>query len=215
MEDKAAYVQSMFAAIADRYDLLNTLLSFGRDRTWRKFAVSKCGLWPGAMVLDIATGTGEMALLLAQYNSGSSVVGIDFCPDMLVKARAKLTTLPDGKGIQLVSGDVLRLPFPDNTFDCVTIGFALRNVASIAEAFREMTRVVRPGGTVVSLELTRPASWFVRTIYYVYLCRIAPWIGGLISGKKGSLHILTPVNPRISFTHGGEGDNGGGRTGKG
>lgn len=189
-KDKAAYVQTMFTAIADRYDLLNSLLSFGRDRTWRKFAVSKCDLWPGAMALDIATGTGEMACLIAQYNSGSGVVGIDFCPNMLAKARVKLTISPNGKRIHLVSGDVLRLPFPNNTFDCVTIGFALRNVVSITDAFREMTRVVRPGGAVVSLELTRPASWLVRTIYYVYLCRIAPWIGGLISGKREAYTYL-------------------------
>lgn len=189
-KDKAAYVQTMFTAIADRYDFLNTLLSFGRDRTWRKFAVSKCDLLPRAIALDVATGTGEVARLLAQYNSGGSVVGIDFCPDMLAKARAKLATSPNGKRIQLVSGDVLRLPFPDNTFDCATIGFALRNIVSIAGAFREMTRVVRPGGTVVSLELTRPASWLVGTIYYVYLCRIAPWIGGLVSGKREAYTYL-------------------------
>lgn len=189
-EDKATYVQTMFTAIADKYDFLNSLLSFGQDRAWRKFAVSKCSLSPGAMALDIATGTGEMACLLAQYNSGSSVVGIDFCPAMLAKAMAKLRTRPDRKRIYFVSGDALRLPFPDNTFDCVTIGFALRNVASVTDAFREMTRVVRPGGTVVSLELTRPASWLVRTIYYVYLCRIAPWVGGLISGKREAYTYL-------------------------
>ena len=188
--DKAAYVQSMFAAIADRYDLLNSLLSFRRDGAWRKFAISKSGFPPGGIALDAATGTAEMARLLAQRSSESRVVGIDFSPDMLAKARTKLATSPHGKMIYLISGDVLRLPFPDNVFDCATIGYALRNVVNIVDAFREMARVVKSGGRVVSLELTRPSSRFVRTIYYGYLFHIAPYIGGLISGKKEAYTYL-------------------------
>jgi len=190
MEDKASYVQAMFTAIADRYDLLNSLLSFQQDGAWRRFAVSKSGLQPGGLALDVATGTAKMAQLLAQYNYGSRIVGVDFCPDMLDKARAKLADSSDGSRICLISGDVLGLPFPDNTFDCVSIGFALRNVVSIADAFREMARVVKPGGKAVSLELTRPASWFVSPIYHAYLCHIMPYIGRLISGNREAYSYL-------------------------
>ena len=117
MGDKASEVQQMFTAIAGKYDPLNSLLSFGRDRAWRKFAVSKCNLQPGGLALDVATGTGEMARLLTQRYSESNIVGVDFSPDMLAQARAKLVTLPGDERIQLVAGDALSLPFPDNTFD--------------------------------------------------------------------------------------------------
>lgn len=189
-EDKAAHMQAMFAAIADRYDLLNRLLSFRQDGGWRKFAISKSGLQPGGLALDAATGTGDMAQLLAQHNSGSRIVGIDFCPDMLAKAGAKLATSPDEERIHLIQGDVLRLPFPDKVFDCVIIGFALRNVISITDAFREIARVAKPGGRVVSVELSRPSSWLVRAIYNVYLRRIAPYVGGLISGNREAYTYL-------------------------
>ena len=190
MENKTNYVQAMFTDIADRYDLLNSLLSFQRDGAWRKFAVSKTGLQPGGLALDVATGTGRMARLLAQCNDDSRIVGVDFCPDMLSKARARLSVLPHKKRIHLISGDALRLSFPDDTFDCVTISFALRNVVSIADAFHEMTRVVKPGGRVVSLELTRPTSWFVKPIYHVYLRHIMPYIGSLISGSREAYNYL-------------------------
>ena len=190
MEDKATYVQALFTAIADRYDFLNLVLSFGRDRAWRKFVVSKSGLQPEGRAIDVATGTAEMARLLARCSRGSKIVGVDFCADMLTKARTKLITSPEGERIDLVLGDVLRLPFSDNVFDCVTMGFALRNVVSIADTFREMVRVVKPGGRVVSLDLTRPSSRLVKTIYYIYLCHIAPYIGGLISGKKEAYTYL-------------------------
>ena len=190
MSEKATDVQQMFTAIAGKYDLLNSLLSFGRDRAWRKFAISKCSLRPGELALDVATGTGEVARILAQHYSGIKIVGVDFCLEMLARARAKLATSPDGRRIQLIPGDALRLPFPDSTFDCVTIGFALRNVTDIASAFGEMARVVKPGGRVVSLELTRPSSRVVRAIYYFYIFRIAPHIGGLISGRRKAYTYL-------------------------
>ncbi len=184
MGDKATDVQQMFIVISGKYDLLNSLLSLGRDRAWRKFAISKCSLHPGGLALDVATGTGEMARLLAQRYGESKIVGVDFCPEMLARARAKLATLSGGERVQLVTGDALRLPFPDRTFDCVTIGFALRNVTDIASAFGEMARVAKPGGRVVYLELTRPSSRLVRAIHRFYMFQIASRIGGLISGNR-------------------------------
>jgi demethylmenaquinone methyltransferase/2-methoxy-6-polyprenyl-1,4-benzoquinol methylase len=190
MQDKATYIKSMFSAIAGRYDLLNRLFSLRQDTAWRKFAISRCDIEPGSLVLDAATGTGEMARLLIRQNSGCTVVGIDFCPAMLARARTKLATATDSDTVHLIMGDVLRLPFPDDTFDCATIGYALRNVVSIADAFREMARVVKPGGRVVSLELTQPSSRLVRTVHNIYTWRFLPLVGALISGNREAYRYL-------------------------
>lgn len=189
MKDKAAYVNQMFTAIAPRYDLLNSWLSFGRDKSWRRLAVAKCLLESGGLALDVCTGTAAIARELA-HRTSREVIGLDFNRDMLARAKAKLAKLSAAARIHLVMGDGLKLPFPDNTFNCATIGFALRNVTDIAATFREMTRVVRPGGRVVSLELTRPPSALVRAVYYVYLRRMAPFIGGIISGKREAYTYL-------------------------
>ncbi len=189
-KDKAPYVQAMFTAIADRYDLLNSLLSFRRDGAWRRFTASRAILQTGGLALDVGTGTGELARHLARQNNESTILGLDFCPEMLQKAETKLTNSPGKKRIQLILGDILRLPFPDSTFDCVTISFALRNVADIAGAFHEMARVVKGGGRVVSLELTRPSPSLVRAVYYIYLHHIAPYIGGLLSGRREAYTYL-------------------------
>jgi len=189
-QNKASYVNRMFTAIAPRYDLLNSLLSFRQDQGWRKFTVAQCRLPSGGLVLDVCTGTGEIARELARNHKDSRIVGIDLNPDMLARAKAKLAPLAAGKRVHLMMGDGLRLPFRDNTFNCATIGFALRNVTDVAAAFREMARVVQPRGRVISLELTRPTSPLVRAVYYVYLRRIAPFIGGIISGKREAYTYL-------------------------
>ncbi len=189
-QNKASYVNRMFTAIAPRYDLLNSLLSLRRDQGWRKFTVAQCSLPSGGLVLDLCTGTGEIAFELARRHRDSPVVGIDFNPDMLARAKTKLGLLAIGRRVHLMMGDALRLPFRDNTFSCATIGFALRNVTDVTSAFREMARVVQPGGRVISLELTRPTSPLVRAVYYIYLRRIAPFIGGIISGKREAYTYL-------------------------
>lgn len=181
--NKAHYVDNMFTTIAPRYDLLNTMLSFNQDRRWRRFTANQCHGAPDGMVLDVCTGTGELARTLVQQND-KTVVGIDFNADMLANANVKLDKWAEGKDIRLIRGDAMRLPFATNTFSCATIGFALRNVADVAVTFREMARVVKPGGKVISLELTRPPSAWVRPFYYLYLRRIAPIVGGIISGKR-------------------------------
>lgn len=189
-QDKASYVHRMFTTIAPRYDLLNSLLSFRQDRRWRKFTVEQCRPPSGGLVLDVCTGTGEIVGELARRYQDSQIVGIDFNPDMLARAKTKPGLLAIEKRVHLMLGDALRLPFRDNTFNCATIGFALRNVTDVASAFREMTRVVQPGGRVISLELTRPTLPMVRAFYYIYLRRIAPLIGGIISGKREAYTYL-------------------------
>lgn len=178
----------MFASIARRYDLLNSLLSLRRDRAWRRFTVSQCRMPSSGLALDVATGTGDLARELARRYAGATVVGVDFSPNMLALARTKLES--DGR-IHLLLGDALHLPFPDNTFDCATIAFGLRNVASLSGTFSEMARVVKPGGRVVSLELTRPRSPMVRAFFRIYMLRVVPLVGGLISGKR-SAYIYLP-----------------------
>ena len=182
-ENKPLYVRRMFASIARRYDLLNAMLSFGRDGSWRRFAIAQIESVPNGKILDLATGTGRIALLAAERNPASTVVGVDFCPEMLVIAKEGADKGRAGERITLMQGDALRLPFPDNTFDCLTIGFALRNVTSIASLFLEMARVTKPGGKMVSLELTRPSLRILETLHKLYIKIIIRCVGGLISGK--------------------------------
>ena len=189
-KDKPAYVRAMFSAIARRYDLINTLLTLGRDSGWRRFVASQAGSGPGGLVLDVATGTGELARQLSRANSESVVVGMDFCETMLRGARPKVKADPRSGPVELVLGDALHLPFADNTFDCVTIGFALRNVADIPAAFGEIARVARPGGRVVSLEIVRPSSRLAISLQGIVLRRLAPLVGGLISGNREAYRYL-------------------------
>ena len=189
-EDKTSDVRAMFAAIADYYDPVNSLLSFRRDGGWRRFAASKAGIRPGALALDVATGTGELARHLSRQDGESTVIGIDFCPNMLQKAKAKLVASLGEIVIELVLGDVLQLPFRDDTFDCVTIGFGLRNVADMGATLREIARVAKSGSRVVSLELTRPPSLIARALHNFGLFRIVPYVGWLISGNREAYTYL-------------------------
>lgn len=179
MSDKETYVHRAFTAIADRYDLLNTLLSFNQDRRWRNLAVSALEMEGPQAVLDVATGTGKLARELeSAVGAGGRVVGIDFCEPMLRKARAQI----DGTTLVLATSE--SLPFADDCFDGATIGFALRNVPDMERTLREMTRVMKPGGRVVCLEFSRPRHAVVRSLHRLYLLRVLPVVGWLISGDK-------------------------------
>lgn len=179
MKDKATYVHRMFSAIASRYDLLNTLLSFHRDKYWRTFTVSSLGLRGDETVLDVATGTGKLAQELhRRIGRNGKVVGIDFCKKMLYEAKTKASY------VELVLATSEKAPFPDNTFDCATIGFALRNVPDVERMLLETTRVVKMGGKVVCLEFSRPRHRVLQKIYRLYLFVILPFMGWLISGDK-------------------------------
>ncbi|MGB9920397.1 MAG: demethylmenaquinone methyltransferase [Moorellales bacterium] len=188
---KEIYVRHLFDSIAHRYDLLNTLLTFNLDKHWRRFAAARTGLGPGGAALDVCCGTGMLALELARLvGPHGKVVGLDFSEAMLRVAEKRLARRKEGAVIRLVRGNAVALPFPDNTFDCATIGFALRNVPDVEKTLMEMRRVVRPGGKVVSLELAHPGVLGFRQAYQFYFYYLVPLLGRLGVGLKGPYSYL-------------------------
>lgn len=183
-EHKAAYVQQMFDRIAPRYDFMNRLMTFGRDQSWRRLLIKEAGIKPGAKVLDIATGTGDIAL--AAHSAGAAlVVAADFSRRMLSHAAQKFrreNSRADGR-LVLAGADGLSLPFPDQTFDAVITGFSLRNVGNLDAFLREMARVTKFGGKVACLEITRPRSPFWRSFFSWYFSTVVPFMGKIISGS--------------------------------
>ncbi|MFZ5644396.1 MAG: demethylmenaquinone methyltransferase [Bacillota bacterium] len=198
--NKEEYVHDIFSSIAHRYDFLNTALSFNRDKYWRRFAVSRCDLKPGGRGLDVCCGTGMLTIEMAKAVGGTGeMVGLDFCENMLARAVENIKKTPYEGIIKLVQGNAIDLPFPDDYFDCSVIGFALRNVPDIEKTISEMSRVVRPGGKVVSLELSKPSAPVFKQTYYLYFDRIVPLLGKLGIGREGPYSYLP--NSLKSFPH--------------
>lgn len=176
----------MFDRIARRYDLLNTVLSAGSDARWRRLAAAATGVRERGSALDVACGSGRLTLqLLRRTGAGGRAVGLDFSARMLQVASRT------ARGPVYVRGDALALPFPDATFDAVTIAFGLRNLADPARGLREMRRVLRPGGRAVVLEFVRPAPGPVGAAYRAYLRTALPLIGRLVSGDPGAYRYLS------------------------
>lgn len=190
-EDKAQYVNRIFSRIAQRYDLTNHLLTFGLVRSWYRSVASLAVLPPGGRGLDVGAGTGEIALALARMNPESHLVGLDFCPEMMAIARRRMKTSGLAAQSELTVGDALKLPFKDDTFHCVTMGFVLRNVADPLQALGEMRRVVMPGGRIVCLELSKPQLPVLRYVHRLYFHHIVPLVGGAITGQGEAYHYLT------------------------
>jgi demethylmenaquinone methyltransferase/2-methoxy-6-polyprenyl-1,4-benzoquinol methylase len=190
-KNKEEYVHSIFSGIAKKYDSLNTLLSFNQDRYWRKFTVEQTGLKPGGQVLDVCCGTGMITFELARkVGSEGKVTGLDFCGEMLDVARKNLTGSMYEKNIEFVQDNATELPFPDNGFDCVTIGFGLRNVPDMKKTIREMTRVIKPGGKVVCLEFSKPKVPVFKQIYNFYFEKWVPFLGKIGVGADGPYRYL-------------------------
>lgn len=191
MPDSLA-VNSMFARIARRYDLANRLLSAGIDVWWRSRLVNAVHRTLPKRILDLATGSGDVAFALAhQVQSANDIVGVDFCQPMLNEAIRKQAADPrsESKRIRFQQGDGLSLPLPDESFDVVTISFGLRNMADRRRSLSEMRRVLRPGGTLFVLEFSQPAPWF-RPLYFFYLRRVLPALAGVITGDRGAYEYL-------------------------
>ena len=176
----------MFARIVPHYDLMNRLMSCGLDRGWRELAVRLCEP-KGKVVLDIATGTGDIAIELVRQGARRAV-GLDYCAPMLEAAARK--SAPLGPGVQLVAGDALALPFGNESFDRVINGFLLRNVTDLPGAFREMARVLKPGGLLVCLEITHPPSLLFRALFKLYFFGVVPRLGTMVSGDSAAYSYL-------------------------
>lgn len=194
LSDKGRGIRDMFDSIAPRYDLLNRLLSFGIDRRWRTFAVRQLAIPAGGRVLDVATGTGDVALEIAARTPASvRIVGVDFTQGMLLHGREKLARSPFGSRITLVNAPCEALPLPDRSFDGVTIAFGIRNVVDREAGLAEMLRVLRPGGRVVILEFSNPRSRLFKALYYFYFRRLLPFIGGLLSRRSAYQYLPDSV----------------------
>jgi demethylmenaquinone methyltransferase/2-methoxy-6-polyprenyl-1,4-benzoquinol methylase len=179
-DQRAAKVNDLFATIARRYDLINDLQSFGLHRRWKRRVVELAAVTPGARALDLCCGTGDLALALAQR--GAEVTGLDFSAPMLeIAQRRKRGTNPG-----FIQGDALHLPFPDNSFDAVTMGYGLRNLASWEQGLAEMRRVARPGGRIVILEFGKPANALWRSLYFTHLRCSVPLTGWIFCGNAGA-----------------------------
>ena len=191
-DHKAGYVREMFNRIAPRYDLMNRLMTLGRDQSWRRLTVERAGIRTGARVLDIATGTADLAFA-AREAKASLIVAADFSYTMLKYARLKIQPWKRKKNvapIHLVTADGLRLPFPSNSFDAVITGFSLRNVSDLPLFLKEMIRVTKPDGKVACLEIIRPRQPLFRNFFAWYFGKVVPKIGGLISGDPEAYSYL-------------------------
>jgi ubiquinone/menaquinone biosynthesis methyltransferase len=171
---KAAYVRRLFDRIAGRYDLITRLLSYGQDQRWKSRLVALAAPRPGLRALDLASGTGDIALALA--SRGCRVIGLDITLRMLELARAKA----GGAHAALVTGDMMALPFSDAAFDLVTTGYGIRNVPEIETAIAEIHRVLEPGGQLLSLDFNRPANRLVRAVYLGYLTVVGSALGWML-----------------------------------
>jgi len=172
---EAGEVRDMFDRVARFYDLLNTVMSAGLHHRWRERAVDLAGVSPGDRVLDVATGTGDLAIALERRVApGGEIVGSDFSEEMLARARRKNHS---PQTLSFEWGDALDLSYPDGSFDAATVGFAARNFADLAAGLREMRRVVRPGGRVVVLEFTTPTRLPLSAFYKVWFDRVVPLLG--------------------------------------
>jgi demethylmenaquinone methyltransferase/2-methoxy-6-polyprenyl-1,4-benzoquinol methylase len=180
----------MFDAIAPRYDLLNHVLSAGLDRRWRDLAVDALALGPVARVLDLCTGTGDLAIATVRRASGASVVGVDFAGEMLKLGLVKVRTASLDRRIRLVRGDAARIPLADASCDAATIGFGIRNVAEPERALREIARVLRPGARLAILEFGQPRIPGIRTLYSWYFRYMLPLVGRLISKHQSAYSYL-------------------------
>jgi demethylmenaquinone methyltransferase/2-methoxy-6-polyprenyl-1,4-benzoquinol methylase len=181
-KERAAYVQDMFGRIAGRYNLMNRLMTGGQDMKWRRFVVQQANLCPGDRLLDLATGTGDIAFEALKVVPDLRVVGADFSVPMMRVGQA----LPLGARVGWAGADALNLPFPDGAFQAVTSGYLARNVIDIPRMFAEQLRVLKPGGRIVVLDSSPPPANLLRPFIEIHLRYGIPLLGKLVAGKNGA-----------------------------
>lgn len=191
--ERASAVRDVFTRIAPRYDLMNRVMTGGFDRYWRKFVIRTAAIPNKGRMLDIATGTGDIAFEAINQVEGVTAVGADFAPNMMVVGQ----TRPLGDRVRWTAADALNLPFPSAYFDAVTHGFLLRNVIDIPRALSEQWRVLRPGGHMVCLDTTPPPANLLRPFILFYLTTIIPLVGLLLTGHRDAYTYLP--NSTIGF----------------
>jgi demethylmenaquinone methyltransferase/2-methoxy-6-polyprenyl-1,4-benzoquinol methylase len=190
-EEKARRVRAVFDSVAGRYDLMNDLMSGGLHRLWKQFALSQTGLREGHRALDVAGGTGDLAAGMAtQVGESGLVVLSDINATMLTVGRDRLLDLGLMRNLRFAIANAESLPFRDETFDCVTIGFGLRNVTDKPAALASMRRVLRPGGRLLVLEFSRPAVRALAPLYDAYSFTVLPWLGRRVAGDEASYRYL-------------------------
>lgn len=185
-QERAQYVQNMFARIAGRYDRMNRLMTFGQDLKWRRYVIAQARLPHNGRLLDIATGTGDIAYEALRQQPGITAVGGDFTIEMMQVGRQ----IPARHPILWTTADTLALPFPNNSFNAVTSGFLMRNVMDVPGAFREQMRVTQPGGYIVVLESSPPKDNLLKPFIRIHLNYIIPTLGRLVSGNADAYRYL-------------------------
>lgn len=184
----ARIIRDMFALVARKYDQANSVLSLGIHHLWRNRVVRAVNLQPGERALDCATGTGDLAVKLKASCKQAQVIGTDFCDEMLQRAPQKARDYR--VNVQFLIADVMQLPFPDGSFDAVTISFGIRNVADPRRAIQEMARVLKPNGRLIILEFGQPDIPIISDLYRFYSEKILPYIGGLVTGQRQAYKYL-------------------------
>jgi demethylmenaquinone methyltransferase / 2-methoxy-6-polyprenyl-1,4-benzoquinol methylase len=189
-------VRDMFDRIARPYDTMNRVMTAGLDRRWRALAADATGVGSGASVLDACCGTGDLTLELARrVGHSGEVVGVDFSPRMLERARVKLDRAGFSR-VRLLEADALALPLPDDRVAAATVAFGVRNLADLDRGFRELKRVVRPGGRIVCLEITTPESGALAGFYRVWFDRLVPTVGRVVDRRGDSAYTYLPASVR-------------------
>lgn len=190
VEDKVKHVAGVFHSVANHYDVMNDLMSMGIHRLWKRFTLASSGVRKGSSVLDIAGGTGDLTLKFSKLvGESGQVVLADINASMLNVGRDRLTDLGAVNNIDYVQANAEALPFPDNSFDCITIAFGLRNVTDKDAALRSMYRVLKPGGQLMVLEFSKPADW-ITPIYDMYSFKLLPKIGKVVLDDEDSYRYL-------------------------
>ncbi len=190
------HVHSLFESIAKKYDMMNDIISFGRHRAWRRKTMKIINMKPGQTALDICCGTCDWTIDLAKASQTGAITGLDFSQNMLDIGQQKVDKLGLSKQITLVHGNAMELPFPDNHFDIITIGFGLRNVPDYLQVLKEMHRVVKPGGQIVCLEMSKPTWQPFKGIYYFYFEKIMPYFGKIFA-KDYKSYVWLPESLKL------------------
>jgi len=190
IEKDPQQIAAMFSSIARRYDLANHLLSFNRDKKWRKRLVAVCAPKPGDKILDVCTGTADLAIEFARSGINAEIIGLDLSKQMLDVGRNKVQRSGLQEKIKLQEGHALQLPFADESFDIVAIAFGLRNLPDLREGVTEMSRVLKESGRLAILEFSVPQNALFRRLYLFYLAKIMPLFGGAITGSRIAYEYL-------------------------